>query len=350
MLIQANALRIPLTAGVVQMIATSPPYWGLRKYEGDQAFEWPAVSYVPMAGLPPVDVPAMQCELGLEPSPLAYIAHLVAVMREVRRVMRDDGTLWLNLGDSYAATSKGSGGTKSKQPTNAGSFYSASFDLIDGLKPKDLCGIPWRAALALQADGWYLRSDVIWAKPNVMPESVKDRPTKAHEYVFLLAKLERYYYDADAIKDPVSAVSLARAQNAWHTSRPSVKSGDGVSFNKMGRRFVDPSGRNKRSVWKCSTAAFSGAHFATWPPDLVEPMIKAGSAPGDLVLDPFNGSGTTGGVALSLGRRYVGLDVGYTYLHDIAAPRLSTEFGAGKMKRAAEDAPLDDLPLFAASA
>jgi len=273
----------------VQVCVTSPPYWGLRDYGHAE-------------------------QLGLERTPDEYVGKLVEVMREVRRVLRDDGTLWLNLGDSYTSTTKGSGGTSAKQVSKAGSFHNGSQRLIPDTKPKDLVGIPWRVAFALQADGWWLRSDIIWAKPNPMPESVTDRPTKSHEYLFLLSKRERYYYDADAIKEPA----------LFGPSRPR----DGVA--PQGRKMLghfggfrggsrandgDPSvGRNRRTVWTIPTQPYAGAHFAVMPEALVEPCILAGSKPRDLVLDPFAGAGTVGVVSLRHGRRFVGCELNPEYV------------------------------------
>jgi len=199
------------------------------------------------------------------------------------------------------------------------------------LKHKDLVGIPWRVAFALQADGWYLRQDIIWAKPNPMPESVTDRCTKAHEYVFLLTKQPRYYYDNAAIKEPVSEVSLKRAEYGWDSDRPSTKNasmgGTGIHVEKMGTRFVNPEGRNKRSVWTVTTKPFKGAHFAVMPEALVEPCVLAGSGTGDTVLDPFSGSGTVGVVALRHGRNYIGCE-------------LNPDYAAISEERIREDAPL----------
>ena len=278
-------------------VVTSPPYWGLRNYR--------------CAG-----------QLGLEATPELYVANLVAVFREVRRVLRDDGTLWLNLGDSYA-TGAGSGrqmGGDSFGKTNA-VIDAASYPVcqpnrmpIGGLKPKDLVGIPWRVAFALQADGWYLRSDIIWAKRNCMPESVTDRPTKAHEYVFLMSKRERYYYDADAIREPHAEVSLARVKKPFHTSQDvsgravNMATGDGDMA-----RFCHENGRNKRTVWTIATQPFAEAHFATFPEKLVEPCVLAGCPEGGTVLDPFAGSGTTGVVAYRLGRKFVGIELNPEY-------------------------------------
>ena len=289
----------------VRCCVTSPPYWGLRDYG--------------FAG-----------QIGLEPTPSEYVARLVEVFREVRRVLAGDGTLFLNLGDSYAATSKGSGGTASTtiargtgQGSNAGSFYDARFDLgACRLKPKDLVGIPWRVAFALQADGWYLRSDIIWAKPNPMPESVTDRPTKSHEYVFLLAKSERYYFDADAVKEPAGVNFPPNHPRTIYDNTPPPPPGQpphtglrrtkartvrpGVDTNGGGQGSgaitYDKTTRNVRTVWTIATQPYSGAHFATFPEALAERCIRAGSAVGDTVLDPFGGSGTVGVVALRWGR------------------------------------------------
>jgi len=259
----------------VQTCITSPPYWGLRDYGQDE-------------------------QIGLEQSPQEYVDAMVEVFREVKRVLRDDGTVWLNVGDSYAGSGK-------------------------GLKAKDLVGIPWRLAFALQADGWYLRQDIIWAKPNVMPESVRDRCTKSHEYVFLLTKSAKYYYDHIAIKEPVSEVSLKRAKSGWKTDRPSAKtSAGGIDVEVMGTRFVNPDGRNKRSVWFIPTASFKGAHFAVMPEKLVEPSVLAGSREGDTVLDPFTGSGTVAVVALRHNRKFIGVELNPEYA-EIAAERIGME-------------------------
>ena len=253
----------------VQCVVTSPPYWGLRDYGVDWAY-------------------------GLEPTLNRYISIMVEVFSEVRRVLRKDGTLWLNLGDVFW-------GGKGKH-------------LV--LKPKDLIGLPWRIAFALQADGWYLRSDIIWHKPNPMPESVTDRPTRAHEYVFLLTKSARYFYDADAIRG--APKDSARA--SWH--------GDFKPRSKERREDEQQAeGANKRSVWTIATKGFPGAHFATFPPALVEPCILAGSRGGDTILDPFCGSGTTGLVALRLGRKFIGIE-------------LNPEYAAMAERRIREDAPL----------
>jgi DNA modification methylase len=253
---------------------------------------------------------------------------MVDVFREVRRVLRDDGTLWLNLGDSYA----GGGGYSPNSPSNlAGSLSSvAAVSRVAGAtknapfcKPKDLVGIPWMLAFALRADGWYLRSDIIWAKPNPMPESVTDRPTKAHEMLFLLSKSPRYYYNADAIREGVSEASVVAGANGKGESL--------VLGQDLGLEYADrwdamtkeeqaDAGRNKRSVWTIATAPYAEAHFATFPPALVEPCILAGCPEGGIVLDPFIGSGTTALVARRLGRKAIGIDLNAGYL-DMAVRR-----------------------------
>jgi len=284
--------------GTVDCCVTSPPYFGLRDYGVDG-------------------------QIGLEPTPDAYVAKLVAVFREVRRVLREDGTLWLNLGDSYAT------GTKAdrQQSTNPGVGANNpeaqnSVPRIGtpvGLKTKDLIGIPWRVAFALQADGWYLRQDIIWHKPNPMPESVTDRCTKAHEYVFLLSKSERYYFNNEAIKEPCSKATHERAKYRWKRAQNgggSKESMQGHNYdNDFGDMTVDlEKGRNKRSVWTVTTKPYKGAHFATFPPALIEPCVLAGSRKGGVVLDPFNGSGTTGEVSVLNGRRYVGVELNPEYI------------------------------------
>ena len=295
-LISSSAHETGLDEKSIQCIVTSPPYWGLRKYTGDQGIEWPEISYSPMPGLPELHIEPMTCELGLEPTPEMYIGHMVLVAREMWRVLRDDGTFWMNLGDSYASSIKGSGGPSEKQLSNAGSRYETNQRFRHGLKSKDLCGIPWRVAFALQADGWYLRSDIIWSKTNPMPESVTDRPTKAHEYLFLLTKRAKYFYDSESIRE---ISSTARRTN-------------GTAL-----------GRNRRTVWHLATQPYKGAHFAVFPEKLITPCVLAGSKRGDTVLDPFSGSGTTGVVAMRHGRNYIGIDISDEYNRELAEKRLS---------------------------
>jgi len=261
----------------IQCCVTSPPYFGLRDYGH--------------AG-----------QIGLEQTPDEYVRKMVEVFREVRRVLRDDGTLWLNLGDSYA----GGGGHSPNAPSSATSKSGKYGDALvsGGIKPqgvikvKDLIGIPWRVAFALQADGWYLRQDIIWHKPNPMPESVTDRCTKAHEYIFLLTKSNKYYFDSKAMREPAVKGYAGSKFNSGKTAT-----------HQMGRSSeadrADDGMRNRRSVWTVTTKPYKGAHFATYPPDLIEPCILAGTRPGDLVLDPFGGSGTTGSVAILHSRRAV---------------------------------------------
>ena len=377
MIINANALFIPLADKSIHTIVTSPPYYGLRNYNVDG-------------------------QIGLEQTPDEYIANLVTVFRECKRILRDDGTLWVNIGDSFAGSGCGTNDyrtEKSRSINKSDVMFSKrppQQKELPGCKPKDLIGIPWMLAFALRADGWYLRQDIIWAKPNPMPESVKDRCTKSHEYIFLLSKSARYYYDNEAVKEPVSDVSMKRAEYGWNCDRPSTKNGsmggDGIHTEKMGARFVDPAGRNKRDVWTVTTKPYKGAHYATFPPELITPCILAGApetccakcgAPYErvtervslgkrystgkskeknesglvtgfsgyddgssypvfktigfeptctcnagtkagIVLDPFVGSGTTVMVANHLGRKGIGLDLNFKYLKDNAKERIAT--------------------------
>ncbi|MBC6406478.1 MAG: site-specific DNA-methyltransferase [Rhodospirillales bacterium] len=251
--------RMPNEA--VQCIVTSPPYWGLRDY-------------------------AIPGQIGHEPTLPQFLYRLQAVFTEARRVLANDGILWLNIGDGYTSGNRGWRAPDKKNPARAMRIRP---ETPQGLKSKDLQGIPWRLAFALQDDGWYLRADIIWNKPNAMPESVKDRPTRAHEYLFMLTKSEKYYYDRQSI--------------------------------------LEPNGRNRRSVWNIHTQGFPGAHFATFPPKLIEPCIRASSRPGDYVLDPFFGSGTTGAVAHRLGRKYAGIELHPDYVA-LAAARLAADESA----------------------
>ena len=289
----------------VQTCVTSPPYWGLRDYGVDG-------------------------QLGLEKTPDEYVAKMVAVFREVRRVLKDDGTLWLNLGDTYAANRNGSpcpaetlaGGVSGRGDKVANRGRESGFTpnrdpASHGLKHKDLVGIPWRVAFALQADGWYLRQDIIWHKPNPMPESVTDRCTKAHEYIFLLSKAEQYYYDADAVKEEATG----RTDVGKMSFRAGMNAG---GWKDAERDKQSTSHRNRRSVWTVSTRPFKEAHFATYPPKLIEPCILAGSREGDTVLDPFNGAGTTGLVSCQHGREYIGIELNPDYA-EIATRRIDHE-------------------------
>jgi DNA modification methylase len=291
----------------VDCVITSPPYFGLRDY-------------------------GVEGQIGLEETPKIYVDKLVLVFREVKRVLKDDGTLWLNLGDSYSGSMReyNPKGTKNYvnsnlQKGNKGSFVPPpDWDKI-GLKPKDLIGIPWRVAFALQKEGWYLRQDIIWHKPNPMPESVTDRCTKAHEYIFLLSKSPKYFFDNETIKEPVAESSIKRIEYGWHG-----KGDDGLGnyaglgqIEKMGERFCNTErGRNKRSVWRVTTGSYIGAHFATFPEKLIEPMIFAGCPKGGIVLDIFMGAGTTGVVAKKLGRNYIGIELNEEYIK-IAEKRIS---------------------------
>lgn len=332
----------------VNTCVTSPPYWGLRDYgEGGQ--------------------------IGLEETPEQYVEKMVKVFREVRRVLRDDGTLWLNLGDSYSAAGHGWGcgsiSEERKQFEHIGG-KKKNRKPAKGLKHKDLVGIPWRVAFALQADGWYLRQDIIWAKPNPMPESVKDRCTKAHEYIFLLSKSPKYYYDHEAIKEPAAylqanspeSIKSPYAQNVkkYKGNANGFRGGAYCNGNKgnseLGRRTQtgnnvtgnypgrDDKGkncnspeqitRNKRSVWTVATKPFPGSHFATFPPELIEPCIKAGAPMGGTVLDPFFGAGTTGLVAYGLSRKYIGIELNPEYA-EMAENRI--KYGTVKEEELAEE-------------
>ncbi len=259
-----------LVPGSVQCIVTSPPYFGLRDY-GIPPTDWPAVEYVPMAGLPPIVIPAMRCCLGLEHDPLAYVGHLVHVFRLARPALRDDGTAWLNLGDSYAQDSKWGGRSGGKNYTSAAGDLPRQRKQT-GLKDKDLMMIPARAAMALQADGWYLRNQAIWHKPNAMPESVRDRLTNDYEPLYLLAKSPRYYFDAAAIAEP--AIKGA-AGSRFDTGKTGTTGMGRVSTKER----ADSDTRNRRAVWRIATEALQAEHYAPMPQALVEPCILAGSSP-----------------------------------------------------------------------
>ncbi|MEA4823320.1 MAG: site-specific DNA-methyltransferase [Clostridiaceae bacterium] len=319
----------------VHCCITSPPYYGLRDY-------------------------GVEGQIGLEETPEAYITRLVKVFREVRRVLRDDGTLWINIGDSYAGSGKGGASypdnaKKYKQGTNHGMIGQVATTGIGkgNCKPKDLIGIPWMLAFALRADGWYLRQDIVWAKPNPMPESVTDRCTKSHEYLFLLSKSPKYYYDAKSISEPVAESTIKRLDQDIDSQKgsdrvPGKKNGamkacapryggskytaDPESFyrTKSGNAYDFKPTRNKRDVWTVSTQPFKGAHFATFPQKLIEPCILAGCPIGGVVLDPFMGSGTTAVVALKHERHYIGIEISQDYC-EIALNRISeTAVSAGK--------------------
>jgi DNA modification methylase len=298
----------------VQMCVTSPPYWGLRDYGCDG-------------------------QLGLEHTPEEYVVNMVEVFRLVRELLKDDGILWLNLGDSYAGSwgnyhPTGSGGQRHKETDRFDrpayqdkAWRPPTSGALPNIKPKDLVGIPWMVAFALRADGWYLRQDIIWHKPNPMPESVTDRCTKSHEYIFLMSKNARYYYDREAIKEPGTLSSVARLSqdienqegshrvpgktNGTMKARGALRPHEGFNgrWDGMSKQEQCSLMRNKRSVWTIATKPYSEAHFATFPPDLITPCILAGSKPGDIVLDPFFGSGTTGEVCIKLGRQYIGCEL-----------------------------------------
>jgi DNA modification methylase len=340
----------------VNCIITSPPYWGLRAYGTEPQIwqngnelciehQW-GVDTIMRTGRKDQDrntrntdgrnplmqgvvgAPKMEgrhnicsaCgawrgELGLEPTPELYVAHITQILREARRVLREDGTLWLNIGDSY-----GTGTTAPRQPGSRGISANTQLaqDLVSraGGVAKQLIGIPWRVAFALQADGWCLRQDIIWHKPNPMPESVKDRCTKSHEYIFLLTKSARYYFNSEAITEPGVIPAGTRGAKGgsqrWSMEKINSRPPEYKEYN--GRR-------NKRSVWTVTTKPFGGAHFATFPPKLIEPMVLAGCPHGGAILDLFSGAGTTGLVALQHGRDYIGLELNPEYI-EIARARI----------------------------
>lgn len=298
----------------VNCCVTSPPYWGLRDY-------------------------GVEGQVGREKSPEEYVAALIAIFREVKRVLRDDGSLWVNLGDSYANGGNGGGGSYARDGLHGAdkniAARTGSLRCPIGYKAKDLIGIPWMVAFALRADGWYLRSDIIWAKPNCMPESVTDRPTRSHEYIFLLTKSRKYFYDADAIRNPPSPELIQQIEQGYNGHATKDFIGVGVQDASATKsRIIDGyrkkvckqrgssltrdeqmlCGSNKRSVWTVAPANYADAHFATFPPDLIKPCILAGCPVGGTVLDPFAGSGTTGQVATEYGRSFIGIELNPDYI------------------------------------
>lgn len=332
---QGDVLEVLRTwpGNFVQTVVTSPAYLGLRDYGVDG-------------------------QIGLEKTPEEYVAKMVAIFREVRRVLRIDGTLWINLGDSYA--SGGNGGGQGEQRSNVGSLIGKKIP-PHGLKVKELVGIPWMVAFALRADGWYLRSDIIWAKKNCMPESVTDRPTRSHEYIFLMTKSPKYFYDADAIKEPAIYFEDDRKNREKENQKSNptekhngirplykdAKSFDGKHSDKQRGHVRRHAGfndrwdqmtkeeqcgamRNKRSVWSVATQPFAEAHFATFPEKLIEPCILAGSPEKGIVLDPFMGAGTTALVSARLNRNFIGIELNPKYI-EIAEKRIRPEMAQGKL-------------------
>jgi len=281
-----------LAPGSVNSIITSPPYWGLRSYL-------------------PQDHPDKDQELGTEKTPEEYVAKLVEVFRALRPALRDDGTCWINLGDSYATSGmRGPQGATGERATRTFTAASLPAKVPPGCKPKDLIGIPWLVAFALRADGWYLRSDIIWAKKNPMPESVRDRPTRSHEYLFLLAKSSRYYYDGEAVAEPsANAGEVVRLGARSFAKRQADGAGVTPTGNGNADTYAVKATRNKRDVWTLGTVGYPEAHYATFPPELVRPCILAGCPPGGLVLDPFAGSGTVAQVCAEEGRDWIGFDL-----------------------------------------
>ncbi len=293
-----STLKAQITTGIAErprMCVTSPPYYGLRDYGGEEN------------------------QIGMEQSPEEFVQELVSVFSKVRDVLTDDGTLWLNIGDSYYNyRSDGNYPQQSVSKTRQDLPQSTPVrgNKLKGYKSKDLIGIPWMLAFALRADGWYLRQDIIWHKPNPMPESVKDRCTKSHEYIFLLSKSQKYYYDNEAIKEPAKDWGTRdRSKGKYHNPGTGLSPHSGLekSYEK----------KNKRSVWSVTKKPYKGAHFATYPPELIRPCILAGSERGDIVLDPFLGSGTTAMVAKDLGRSYIGCELNEDYA-SLQSARIST--------------------------
>lgn len=317
-IIQGDCLDVlrGMEAESVNCVVTSPPYYGLRNYGVDG-------------------------QIGLEPSLPDYIAKMVEVFQEVRRVLRNDGTLWLNIGDSYASAWPCSRRSQIGNGSLPSGKRSDRPPRLAGLKDKDLIGVPWRVAFALQDDGWYLRSDIVWAKPNPMPESVQDRPTRAHEYVFLMAKSPKYWYDAEAIRTGLAESSIGRLSQNVDGQMGSLRANGGAKSNGTMKAVARKSdkqrghsqrhagfndrwdlmsvaekcsmGANARTVWNIATRGYAGAHFATFPPELPRRCILAGCPAGGTVLDPFAGSGTTLAVALELGRNAVGIELNPEY-------------------------------------
>jgi len=304
-----------IPSGSVNCCITSPPFWRLRDY-------------------------GMDDQIGLEDTPAGYVSRMVEVFSEVHRVLCDDGTVWLNLGDSYASNGRNRSVEQSTKDTSLDGgtatqcqTLSQQSKVVDGLKPKDLVGIPWRVAFALQDSGWYLRQDIIWHKPSPMPESVTDRCTKAHEYIFLLSKSRRYYFDSAAIAEPCTESNASRPRmgqgpnTQYNQKRKSMKMPDGWgtgpgghgSFHRNGREKGRqdnaelPSTKNKRSVWTVPSKPYKDAHFAVFPLDLIEPCVLAGCPEGGVVLDPFIGSGTTAEVAKYNGRKCIGIELNPEY-------------------------------------
>ena len=277
----------------IQCVVTSPPYWGLRDY-------------------------GVEGQLGLEPTPELYVENMVEVFREIKRVLKDDGTVWLNLGDSYNTSPPGNkfwgDGVGSNKHYQDKKIHQKEKKNFGNLKPKDLVGIPWRVAFALQADGWYLRQDIIWHKPNPMPESVRDRCTKAHEYIFLLSKSAKYKFNQMLEDLKPSTFNDKRLFNGNYTEQRRDRNYPGNAQQGSGMLRPTDGQANKRSVWRINTKPYKEAHFAVFPPKIPELCIKAGTKEGDTVLDPFFGSGTTGWVAQRLGRKWIGIELNAEYI------------------------------------
>ena len=327
-IIQGNCYEIlkTLQSESVNCVVTSPPYWGLRDYDTPPVC-WPAITFVPMVELPAITISAMESCHGMEPDILSYIAHVVLIFREVKRVLRKDGTLWLNLGDGSVHNGAAYGNDKStltgrkhgKHMGKAKRFVKK----VKGLPAKNIIGIPWRIAFALQADGWILRRDNIWNKPNPLPEAVKDACSKSHEYIFHFTKSHKYYYNASSISEPYKENTIATRKSI--RKQRNLSENIGGSGKGLCNFIVKDEGRaNKKTVWTVPVNGFKGAHFATFPEGLIVPCILAGCPPEGLVLDPFGGAGTTALVSRKLNRNYLLIELNKQYI-DIAYKRLQEE-------------------------
>lgn len=372
-LLQGNSLDMLRTLDdkSVNTVVTSPPFYGLRNYgtgrweggddECDHNPQKPDGGQRENRTLPlgrggiyrdvcgKCGAVRIDEQIGLEQTPQQYVDRLVEVFREVRRVLRDDGTIWVNLGDSYNG-SGGAGGDYADGGIKEGQTKYPGRN-VSGLKPKDLIGIPWMVAFALRADGWYLRSDIIWSKGNPMPESVQDRPTKAHEYIFLLSKSSRYYYDLEAIREE-------NAGKIPYGDKRNFKMNDNAGQGRHGKtsmfaggsreEYIEKyymNGRNKRSVWHVNTQPSRDKHYAAYPPKLIRPCVLAGCPEGGVVLDPFNGKGTTGMVAGALGRNYIGIDLNPEYI-EMSERNLRRVYNK-EMEVIFDDNDYESLPMFA---
>jgi len=373
-LYQTSAHHLPMIADKsVRLGVTSPPYFGLRVYDGAQRVYWETMSYIPMVGLPEITVkgldpacphrfwkdvqieddasPVFDVEaciycggtsvaLGNEPTIEAFIGHLILCAREWRRILKDDGIMFVNLGDSYSGSGKGPTGHNGIGNQEKRQGFDSPKVVNYGLPPKNLMMVPQHFALAMQADGWIVRSEIIWAKGvsfcesysgSVMPESVQDRPVRSHEQIYMFTKSPKYYYNLDAVREPLAESTIGRYERGYngnedrgYVNGPQNHMSKFMS-NEEAKQASIEKGRNIRDTWAISPKGYAGAHFAAFPEKLIEPMIKAGSREGDTVFDPFSGSGTTGRVAIRLGRKYIGTDLSEKYLTELSPERLKVQ-------------------------